>query len=232
MTGSEPGNESGADKPFQFRDRRRIDPQTGAVRDPAAATAAAGPAGPFPAASEPGDPAQAAQPMDVTQDDDRLTLAQLEAAELKGDLQRVSAEYANYRKRVDRDREQVVLAAKSAVVTEFLAVLDDVDRAEAHGDLTGAFKTVADKLGGILGKLGVERVGATGETFDPALHEAVQFATSDDVTEQTVTGVLRVGYSISGRLVRPAVVVVTGPEHEPDGTLDIDGDVVDQVDPA
>ncbi|WP_353649911.1 nucleotide exchange factor GrpE [Nakamurella sp. A5-74] len=232
MTGSEPDNESGADKPFQFRDRRRIDPQTGAVRDPAAATAAAGSAGPFPAAGDPGDPAQAAQPLDVTQDDDRVTLAQLEAAELKGDLQRVSAEYANYRKRVDRDREQVVLAAKSAVVTDFLAVLDDVDRAEAHGDLTGAFKTVADKLGGILGKLGVERVGATGEKFDPALHEAVQFATSDEVTEQTVTGVLRVGYSISGRLVRPAVVVVTGPEHEPDGTGDIDSVTVEQVDPA
>lgn len=222
MTGSEPGNETGPDKPFLFRDRRRIDPQTGAVRDPAAATAAAGSAGPFPPAGDPADPGQAAQPLDVTQDDDRLTLAQLEAAELKGDLQRVSAEYANYRKRVDRDREQVVVAAKSAVVTEFLTVLDDVDRAEAHGDLTGALKAVADKLTGILGKLGVERFGNTGDVFDPALHEAVQFATSDEVTEQTVTGVMRAGYSISGRLVRPAVVVVTGPEHESDDAVTVD----------
>jgi molecular chaperone GrpE len=217
VTGSEPGNESAADRPFQFRDRRRIDPQTGAARDPAAASAAAGSAGPFPPAGDPADPAQAAQPLDLTPDDDRLTLAQLEAAELKADLQRVSAEYANYRKRVDRDREQVVVTAKANVIAEFLTVLDDVDRAEEHGDLTGAFKAVADKLGGILAKLGVERVGTTGDAFDPALHEAVQFATSDEVTEQTVTGVMRAGYLISGRLVRPAVVVVTGPEHESDG---------------
>lgn len=232
MTGSEPGNETGADKPFQFRDRRRIDPQTGAVRDPAAAAAAAGPAGPFPRAGEPADPADAAQPLHVTQEDEQLVAAQQEAAELKGDLQRVSAEYANYRKRVDRDREQVVVAARSAVVSEFLTVLDDVDRAEAHGDLTGALKAVADKLTGILSKLGVERLGNTGDVFDPALHEAVQFATSDEVTEQTVTGVMRAGYSISGRLVRPAVVVVTGPEHESGGAEDADGDAVDPLDPA
>jgi molecular chaperone GrpE len=143
-----------------------------------------------------------------------LDLARQEAAERTADLQRVTAEYANYRKRVDRDREQVIAAAKGAVVTELLTVLDDLDRARAHGDLVGSFGTVADKLTGSLRKLGLEPLGAEGDPFDPAVHEAVQFGTSTEVSEPTVTAVFRSGYTLGGRLLRPAVVVVTGPEHE------------------
>jgi len=126
----------------------------------------------------------------------------------------VTAEYANYRKRVDRDRESVVAAAKASVVLDLLTVLDDLDRARAHGDLVGSFGTVADKLTGALTKLGLQRSGEVGDHFDPAVHEAVQFGTSADVAEPTVTAVFRSGYKLGERLVRPAVVVVTGPEHE------------------
>lgn len=226
--------DSGSDKPFQFTDRRRFDPATGTRRpeNPAAAGASGhgpgvsvggpaapgtpfgGPAAPGTPAADPADPENATQPLNVDLISTELEQARQEAAERTADLQRVSAEYANYRKRVDRDREQVAAGARSSVVADLLAVLDDVDRAQAHGDLVGAFKATADKLSGVLDKLGLQRVGEPGDAFDPARHEAVQFATSTEVTAPTVTEVLRVGYTISDRLVRPAVVVVTGPEHE------------------
>jgi molecular chaperone GrpE len=200
-----------------IRDNRRIDPVTGQLRDPAGGPA--GSSSPFPgagrhAAPDPADPNDAAQPLKVDLSAAELDLARQEAAERTADLQRVTAEYANYRKRVDRDREQVIAAAKGTVVTELLTVLDDLDRARSHGDLVGSFGTVAEKLTGSLRKLGLEPLGAEGDAFDPAVHEAVQFGTSADVTEPTVTAVFRSGYTLGGRLLRPAVVVVTGPEHE------------------
>jgi molecular chaperone GrpE len=200
-----------------IKDNRRIDPLTGQLRDPSV-----GPVGgssPYPgvgrhSAPDPGNPNDAAQPLKVDLSAAELDLARQEAAERTADLQRVTAEYANYRKRVDRDREQVIAAAKGTVVTELLTVLDDLDRARAHGDLVGSFGTVADKLTGSLRKLGLEPLGAEGDPFDPAVHEAVQFGTSTEVSEPTVTAVFRSGYTLGGRLLRPAVVVVTGPEHE------------------
>jgi molecular chaperone GrpE len=99
-------------------------------------------------------------------------------------------------------------------VLELLPILDDLDRARAHGDLTGSFGAVADKLIATVTKLGLEATGKVGDHFDPAVHEAVQFGTSAEVTEPTVTTVFRSGYSFGGKLLRPAVVVVTGPEHE------------------
>ncbi len=222
--GNDPdGDDRGRDKPFHFVDRRRLDPLTGARREVPgdSSTPASSPFGPQGApfgpaggSGNPADPANAAQPISAEVVTPELEAAQQEAAERTADLQRVTAEYANYRKRIDRDREQVTLMAKATVLTEMLTVLDDIDRADAHGDLTGAFKSVADKLSGVLTRLGLEQVGAQGDPFDPAHHEAVQFATSLDVAEPTVTSVLRHGYSISGRLVRPAVVVVTGPEQQ------------------
>jgi molecular chaperone GrpE len=194
-----------------IRDKRRIDPATGKVREPG------GVGSPFPgkhAANDPADPNNAAQPLSVDLSAAELDLAKQEAAERTADLQRVTAEYANYRKRVDRDRESVVTAAKSSVVLELLTVLDDLDRARAHGDLVGSFGAVADKLTGALTKLGLTPVGKVGDPFDPAVHEAVQFGTSTEVSEPTVTAVFRSGYSLGERLVRPAVVVVTGPEHD------------------
>ncbi|MBB5954470.1 molecular chaperone GrpE [Saccharothrix tamanrassetensis] len=142
------------------------------------------------------------------------------AAELKAqldertaDLQRLTAEYANYRKRVERDRESVITNAKAQVANELLAVLDDIERAGAHGDLTGAFKAVADKLVGALHGTGLEPFGHEGEEFDPSVHEAVQHSTSPDVTGPTVTAVLRRGYRFGERVLRPALVAVT--DHEP-----------------
>ncbi|MTD15921.1 nucleotide exchange factor GrpE [Nakamurella sp. YIM 132087] len=202
--------ENHADEPrVVVNDKRRIDPETGGLRTPGA----------VPPGTNPADPAQAGQPITATVlDNPELTAdleaAKQEAAERTADLQRVSAEYANYRKRVDRDREVVAQAAKARVLTELLPVLDDVDRAAAHGDVTGAFKATADKLAETLQRLGLTGFGAKGDLFDPAQHEAVHFATSADVTEQTVTEVLRTGYLVGDKLVRPAVVVVTGPDPD------------------
>ena len=193
-----------ADRSFQFTDRRRINPDTLAARDVPA---------PGSAAADPGNPDNAGQSISATvADDPALEQAKREAAERTADLQRVTAEYANYRKRVDRDRAADREANTGRIVGEMLPILDDLDRAEQHGDLTGAFKAVADKLADTLTKLGLTKVGVEGDTFDPAVHEAVQFATSPEVSEATVTAVFRRGYAIGERLIRPAVVVVTGPE--------------------
>ena len=142
-----------------------------------------------------------------------LADAQAKVAALTEDLQRLQAEYVNYKRRVDRDRALVLENAKFTVLSSLLPVLDDLDRAREHGDLTGSFGAVADKLIATLTKLGLQATGRMGDHFDPAVHEAVQFGTSAEVTEPTVTTVFRSGYSLGGRLLRPAVVVVTGPEH-------------------
>jgi molecular chaperone GrpE len=172
------------------------------------------------AAANPGDPANAGQPVTATvtggsaESAAELAAARQQAAERTADLQRITAEYANYRKRVERDKQHATVAGKAAVMADLLGVLDDVDRADAHGDLTGAFKTVTDKLVAALQRLGLAHYGAVGDEFDPNLHEAVQFATSPEVDHPTVTAVLRVGYLFDERVLRPAVVGVTGPEHE------------------
>jgi len=126
-----------------------------------------------------------------------------------GDLQRVTAEYANYRRRVERDRQGVVALAKAQVAAELLTVLDDIERAAEHGDLSGAFKAVADKLVTALATHGLEPFGAPGDPFDPDVHEAVQHATSPEVPGPTVTAVLRRGYRFGDRVLRPAMVAVT-----------------------
>ena len=132
--------------------------------------------------------------------------------ERTGDLQRITAEYANYRRRVDRDRQAVVTAAKAQVAGELLTVLDDIERAGQHGDLSGAFKAVAEKLVGALQGQGLEPFGSPGDAFDAGLHEAVQHSTSAEVAGPTVTAVLRRGYRFGDRVLRPAMVVVTDAE--------------------
>jgi molecular chaperone GrpE len=194
-----------------FRDKRRIDPNTGDVRD-----SGWGNNNPFAAAPDPADPAQAGQPINAQTSADSAEFAKLAAdlAERTGDLQRITAEYANYRKRVDRDRELLTSNAKASLATELLPVLDDLELAKAHGDLTGAFKSVADRLVGLLEKAGLQGFGDPGDPFDPAHHEAVQFGTSADVDAPTVTSVFRRGYSFKDRPLRAAVVSVTGPDHD------------------
>lgn len=173
-------------EPITVTDKRRIDPETGQVRE----TPAAGPApgGPAPEAGVAGD------------DTD-------EVAELKSTLQRVKAEYDNYRKRTLRDQQMIADRAKVAVVSQLLGVLDDLDRARSHGDLeSGPLKSVADKLAGALEQLGLTAFGEEGDEFDPALHEAVQH--EGDGTHPVVGTVMRRGYRVGEQVVRHALVGV------------------------
>jgi molecular chaperone GrpE len=132
-------------------------------------------------------------------------------AERTADLQRVQAEYANYRKRVDRDRTAVRELALASVLVELLPVLDDIGRARDHDELTGGFKAVADSLESAVGKLGLTTFGKAGEAFDPNVHEALMHAYSADVTEPTCVQVLQPGYKVGERILRPARVAVAEP---------------------
>ena len=135
-------------------------------------------------------------------------------ATLTSDLQRLQAEYANYRKRVERDRSLAHEMAIGAVLTELLALLDDVDRAEQHGELTGGFKSVADQLNSIVSRIGLEKYGTEGEAFDPQIHEALMHDTSADVAVATASKILQPGYKYKERILRPARVSVTDPAGE------------------
>ena len=135
-------------------------------------------------------------------------------ATLTSDLQRLQAEYANYRKRVERDRSLAHEMAIGAVLTELLALLDDVDRAESHGELTGGFKAVADQLNTIVSRIGLEKYGVEGEVFDPQIHEALMHDTSADVAVPTASKILQPGYKYKERVLRPARVSVTDPAGE------------------
>jgi molecular chaperone GrpE len=128
------------------------------------------------------------------------------------DLQRVSAEYANYRKRVERDRSLIGEQATGAVLAALLPVLDDLDRARDHGDLVGPFGAVADQLNATTAKFGLTGFGDKGDPFDPTRHEAVAHRTSAEVTEPTCVEVMRRGYMLGDRLLRPALVAVADPE--------------------
>ena len=135
-------------------------------------------------------------------------------AALTSDLQRLQAEYANYRKRVERDRSLAHEMAIGAVLTELLALLDDVDRAEQHGELTGGFKAVADQLNSIVTRIGLEKYGSEGQAFDPQIHEALMHDTSADVAVPTASKILQPGYKFKERILRPARVAVTDPVGE------------------
>jgi molecular chaperone GrpE len=148
---------------------------------------------------------------------DRALGAELESLrsaleERTRDLQRVSAEYANYRKRVDRDRGLAAEQTTGTVIGALLPVLDDLDRAREHGDLVGPFGSVAEQLVTSLGKFGLTAFGEKGDPFDPKRHEAVAHLTSADVTEPTCIDVMRRGYLLGDRLLRPALVAVADPE--------------------
>src|SRR5215204_6467304 len=195
-----------------IRDKRRIDPVTGEVRVPAGEQPAGTPPGPTTAQtgeqmSEQETPV-AEQPVAEPASGD---LAQ-QLAERTDDLQRVTAEYANYRRRVDRDRSLVVDQAAERFALQLFPIVDDIERARDHGDLTGAFKVVADRVLGLLDGLGVEAFGVAG---DPSLHEAVIHDTSSEVDVPTATTVLRQGFRRGDRVLRTAMVAVTDPESAP-----------------
>jgi molecular chaperone GrpE len=234
-----------------IRDRRRIDPVTGQVRQPAQSAGAdsgqssgAGQASRGQGQSRPGKHSaskpgssrteaagaeQAARPATpesgaagpADADDrqvangaamgDRSAELAGKLAERTADLQRLQAEYANYRKRVDRDRTAVRELALASVLVELLPVLDDIGRARDHDELTGGFKAVADSLESAVGKLGLTTFGKAGEVFDPNVHEALMHAYSAEVTEPTCVQVLQPGYKVGERILRPARVAVAEP---------------------
>ena len=172
-------------EPVTVTDKRRIDPETGEIRESSRHDPGIGTVGPAPSGPAPSD----------------------EVDELKSTLQRVKAEYDNYRKRAMRDQQLVAERAKVAVLSQLLPVLDDLDRARSHGDLeSGPLKSVADKLATALEGLGLSGFGDEGDEFNPELHEAVQH--EGDGTHPVVGTVMRRGYKVGDQVVRHALVGV------------------------
>jgi molecular chaperone GrpE len=211
-----------------IRDKRRLDPQTGQVRAAYAATepAAADAAQPDvdqvdlgTAATEPSpvDPATAVPaPAPVPEHQVELEAARAVAEERLVDLQRLQAEYVNYRRRVDRDRDVARDLAVASVLEALLPVLDDVHLARHHGDLEdGPFAAIAEKLETVLGRFGLERYGEPGEVFDPTVHEALlhtQAELAEGTTQTTVVQILQPGYRAGERVLRAARVAVADPQ--------------------
>jgi molecular chaperone GrpE len=182
-------------EPVTVTDKRRIDPETGEIREQATGPAPSGPA-----------PEAAGSTSD-------------EVAELKSTLQRVKAEYDNYRKRALRDQQFAAERTKVAVVTQLLPVLDDLERARSHGDLeSGPLKSVADKLTTALEGLGLSGFGDEGDEFDPALHEAVQH--EGEGTHPVIGAVMRRGYKVGDQVVRHALVGVVDTVPDAEGAED------------
>lgn len=196
------GSARDEEPPVVVRDRRRIDPRSGEVRAQAAADASASTA-PGPAGGG---------------DAELLALIEsLNAAiqERTADLQRLKAEYDNYRRRVERDRQLLAEQATGKVLGALLPTLDDIGRARDHGDLEGPFKSVAESVETALEGLGLERFAAVGDEFDPSLHEALMHSYRGDVTAPTCVQIFRAGYSFGGRVLRVAQVAVAEPTDEP-----------------
>jgi molecular chaperone GrpE len=257
-----------------IRDRRRIDPVTGQVRDPGETGPPRGPAPdggqqrpgrhsasrPGGASASPAGPGRDTRPADAAgapapdagpeahdegadsgngggtaaaREPATAVQATAEAvaklAERTADLQRLQAEYANYRKRVDRDRMAVREQALANVLHELLPVLDDIGRAREHGELTGGFKSVGESLEGLVAKLGLTSFGEPGDPFDPTLHEALLHSYSADVTEPTAVQILQPGYRVGDRIIRPArVAVAERGDDAPAASQDAD----DEAEPA
>ncbi|MDA2808535.1 nucleotide exchange factor GrpE [Nocardiopsis suaedae] len=195
-----PDQENGAaEEGPVIRDKRRVDPDTGELRTPEGAAPEPG--------AEAAEEAAAAAPAG---DDQRVL-------ELTNDLKRLQAEYANYRKRVDRDRAAVKEQAVAQVAGELLPILDDIGRAREHDELTGGFKSVGEALESVVVRLGLAKYGEAGDPFDPTVHEALTMVPQPGVEAPTVIEVFQPGYLIGERVLRPARVVVAGPAEEPEG---------------
>ena len=194
---SHPDQDRERDEPVTVTDKRRVDPQTGEVRDAGGQerSDSGHVSGPASNGLAPG-----AFPGETAEEADK-------AAELLGDLQRVQADFANYRKRALRDHEVAGERAKAVVVGQLLPVLDDLDRARSHGDLeSGPLKAVADKLEAVLTGMGLAAFGLEGEQFDPSLHEAVQH--EGEGSNPVIGHVMRRGYKLGDQVLRHALVGV------------------------
>ncbi len=188
------------DEPVIVRDRRRIDPESGQVREEASRveTKATGGGTATAAASS-------------TAEDGLLEPLRKQVAERTADLQRLKAEFDNYRRRVERDRQVMAEQATGKLLTALLPTLDDIGRARDHGDLEGPFKAVAESLESALETAGLERFGVQGDEFDPLVHDALMHTYSSQVTRSTCVDVFRAGYRHAGRVLRPAQVSVAEP---------------------
>jgi molecular chaperone GrpE len=215
------------------RDTPDLEPDGGQTAQPGVATdgAPAGDAPPAVGATIDGEgPGDDYRGEDAILDEMRGTIG-----ELTGDLQRLQAEYLNYKRRVDRDREMVLQNAKVNVLHALLPVLDDIDRAREHEELTGGFRAVAEGLERVVGGAGLEKFGAPGDEFDPRLHEAMSHSYSDEVTTTTCQYVVQAGYQLGDRVVRPAKVMVVDPADggasggEPGGGADSEAGAAGQA---
>ncbi|MCA2212841.1 nucleotide exchange factor GrpE [Jidongwangia harbinensis] len=212
MSRADDENDGQATERVVIRDRRKINPNGTATGEPVSDKKPNG--GGAHRAAEPeegtGNATEAPAPQPGLGAE--LEALRTELDERTRDLQRVTAEYANYRKRVDRDRGAAAEQTTGAVLSALLPVLDDIDRAREHGDLVGPFATVAESLTAATGKFGLVAFGEKGDPFDPTRHEAVAHQTSADVSEPTCVEVMRRGYTLGERLLRPALVAVAEPE--------------------
>jgi len=202
---ADPRSRKGADQESEeqhgptVRDRRRIDPETYQVREPQPAAA------PAPGGGET-DTATTA-----TTEGTEVTELKAALAERTGDLQRLQAEYVNYKRRVDRDRDLSRKITIENVLKDLLSVLDDVRSAREHGELTGGFKAVGDEVERVTTKYGLETFGAQGDAFDPHIHEALLHSHVDGIDGPTCVEILQPGYRIGDRVLRPARVAVAEP---------------------
>lgn len=161
-----------------------------------------------PVAGQPGQPEQPEQP----EQEDELSVAQRQLAERTDDLQRLQAEFVNYKRRVERDRELIKENATYAALAPIVEVLDTVDRAREHGDLDPGFQAVADQLERTVTGLGLTKFGTPGDAFDPTIHEALSHIGEDaDVEVTTCKVIAKAGYRIGDRVVRAAQVLVVDP---------------------
>lgn len=212
MTKARHGDPDAPQEGVRVTDKRRIDPDTGAVRPgferpPQSAAGGSVPPGGL---ADRGDGSVGATAGDgnASDADPAVDEAAALVAELTSDLQRITAEYANYRKRVERDRAMTRELAIASVLAELLPVLDDIERAREHGELTDGFRAVGDAVQAVTAKFGLERFGDPGDAFDPTIHEALAHSEGEDLECPTCVEIYQPGYRLKDRVVRPARVIV------------------------
>jgi molecular chaperone GrpE len=208
------GQSDGEHRGPTVRDRRRIDPETYQVREPQES-----------AAPEP-PPAETAEKQGVSE----VTELTAALAERTSDLQRLQAEYVNYKRRVDRDRDLARKLGVESVLRDLLSVLDDLRSAREHGELTGAFKAVGDEVERITAKYGLTSFGTKGDPFDPHIHEALLHAHADGIDGPTCVEILQPGYRVGDRILRPARVAVAEPDPKPEQAEEVSEEVSEPVD--
>lgn len=189
-----------------IRDRRRIDPDTYQVREPQSAAA--------PAPGVPGGSGDLEETSAGTAAAEEIADLKTQVGERTADLQRLQAEYVNYKRRVDRDRDVSRKGGIESVLKDLMSVLDDIRSAREHDEVTGGFKAVADEVERITARYGLESYGTKGEPFDPHIHEALLHAHAEGIDGPTCVEILQPGYRIGERVLRPARVAVAEPDPD------------------